>query len=438
MRYLFPLLFLATTGYALSMPVEPKESTLVVYNNNIGLVEEKKMLHITPRDTTIVYPDVASSIITNSVSLTLPQGVALYSQQYRYDKLTQKKLLQAFIGKKVSYKDTSVKLLALDGSKAIVRTQKGTIITIATADIVVDALPKELLLRPSLVWNINSSIRKRMDVTLDYLIQNIRWNSDYVVQLHKNSADLTGWVTVQNNSGKAFRNTQLYLVAGDVNRAQSPRPVMYRKSGVVLESAPAVEQTAQEGYHIYHIPFNVTLLDKENTQIKFLTKKDLPVSRLYSVRLDNPIYLRSQSKRSVTQYITFKGIDVPLPKGVVRTYSAMKKTSLLVGQSRIAHTPKNTPIKLKLGTNFDLKVVQTPLKHEKNSSFYYADVRYSVQNHSDKAKKVTLLVPFNINKGSSVHTDRSYTMVQGNLVQFVVDVSANSSVSFDVHYQSAK
>ena len=439
MQRLWTLFFLASSTYALTLSQTPESNSLVVYNSNVALVHESKQLSITPDETRIIYPDVASSIITNSVGITLPKSVTLYSQQYRYDKLTKTKLLDAYIGKPIGYKTTTPTLLAHQGNEAIVRRNDGSIVTINTQDIHLPAIPKELLIKPSLVWNVKTTKKVDTTLTLDYLIKNIRWSSDYVLHLHKNSADLTGWITIDNKSGKVFHNTQLYLLAGDINRAHTshPVPVRYMKTMVTAESIP-VEEKAHEGYHIYTIPFAVNLANNEKTQIKFFTKNDISITRTYSTYLNNPLYMRGEIKNDVTQYVELQKLDIPLPKGVVRTYSPMKDTNILLGETSIKHTPKNTPVKLKLGTNFDIKVKQTLLKRDKNDHYIFADIRYTITNNSDTQKTVTLLIPFNKNKGSKIQTQRSFRFTKGNLATFTLDIDPNTTLSFDVHFQSKK
>jgi len=48
----------------------------------------------------------------------------------------------------------------------------------------------------------------------------LSWNADYVLTVSRDdkNADLDGWVTVVNNSGTAFHNARLQLVAGELNR----------------------------------------------------------------------------------------------------------------------------------------------------------------------------------------------------------------------------
>ena len=423
------------------------ENSLIVYNGNVGLVHESKNITVKKSDTTITYEDVASTIETDSVNLKLPDSVKLYSQQYRFDKLTLSKLLDAHIDKAVqvrvlkdakNFEIIDATLLTNNGSNSLVKTKNQTIISVNSRDIIFKTIPRELLTKPSLVWNIKASKNLNTKMEIDYLIKNITWSSDYILNLNEKSANLSGWITIDNRSGKKFSDTSLYVLAGDINRASRPtirREMIYAKA--VSDSAP-VSQEAHEGYHFYTIPFKVNLANNEKTQIKFTEKKSLKVSRKYSATLQNPLYLRGEIKSDVTQYIKLKGLDIPLPKGVVRTYSKLRDTSILLGETNIKHTPKETDIELKLGKNFDLKVSQTILKRDDSQRYYIADVNYRLKNSSDTSKTVELLVPFNRNKNSIVKSSQNYKFTKGNLVTFSVQVKANATKSFKVHFETEK
>jgi len=442
-------LYLGFTALLLlsSASLASTNNSLIVYNGNVGLVHENKNIKIKKSDSTITYEDVASTIETDSVNVKLPDSVTLYSQQYRFDKLTLSKLLDAHIGKSVQVRvlrDTknftiiNATLLSSNGASSLVRNDKNRIISVNSRDIIFKSIPKELLTKPSLVWNIKATRSLKTEMEIDYLIKNITWSSDYILNLNKNSADLSGWITIDNRSGKKFDDTSLYVLAGEINRAAKPtyrREMMYAKA---VTTSPQVTQEAHEGYHFYTIPFKVNLANNEKTQIKFTDKKRLDFRRKYSASLHNPLYLRGEVKSDVSQIRKLKGLDIPLPKGVVRTYSKLKGTSILLGETSIKHTPKDTALELKLGKNFDLKVVQTVLKREDSQHYYDVDVKYSVKNSSNKSKTVELLVPFNKNKNSIVKSSQIYKFTKGNLVTFSIQVKANSSKSFKVHFESKK
>ena len=423
------------------------DNSLIVYNGNVGLVHESKNINIKKSDSTITYEDVANTIETDSVNIKLPDSVKLYSQQYRFDKLTLSKLLDAHIDKAVqvrvlkdakNFKIIDAVLLTNNGASSLVRTQNKTIISVNSKDIIFKTIPSELLTKPSLVWNVKASQNLNTKMEIDYLIKNITWSSDYILNLNEKNANLSGWITIDNRSGKKFSDTSLYVLAGEINRATKPtyrREVMYKQA--MADSAP-VRQEAHEGYHFYTIPFKVNLAKNEKTQIKFTDKKSLKFSRKYSSTLPNPLYLRGEIKSNVTQYIKLQALDIPLPKGVVRTYSKLRETSILLGETNIKHTPKDTKIELKLGKNFDLKVTQSILKRDDSERYYIADVNYSVKNSSDKSKTVELLVPFNRNKNSIVKSSQKHEFTKGNFVTFSIQIKANSSKSFKVHFESKK
>ena len=70
-------------------------------------------------------------------------------------------------------------------------------------------------------WN-SSPRPEAHTVEASYLTQGLNWRADYVVVVNQNDtkADLNGWVTVNNTSGATYRDAELKLVAGDVNRVR--------------------------------------------------------------------------------------------------------------------------------------------------------------------------------------------------------------------------
>ena len=164
------------------------DNSLIVYNGNVGLVHESKNINIKKSDSTITYEDVANTIETDSVNVKLPESVKLYSQQYRFDKLTLSKLLDAHIDKAVqvrvlkdakNFKIIDAVLLTNNGASSLVRTQNKTIISVNSKDIIFKTIPSELLTKPSLVWNVKASQNLNTNMEIDYLIKNITWSSDY-------------------------------------------------------------------------------------------------------------------------------------------------------------------------------------------------------------------------------------------------------------------
>ncbi len=440
---------LMLSSYVVAATLSPvQENSLIIYNSNVGLVHEKRDLSLRKNDTSINYEDVASSINTDSVNISIDPSVTLFSQQYRYDKLTQAKLLDAHIGKKVEvrrlknrneFQIISATLLSHNGSQAIVKTLDYKIITVQSKDIQFDTIPSELITKPSLVWNINASKDLDTSLELDYLIKNITFKSDYILNLNEKTSSLNGWISINNRSGKAFKNTTLSLLAGDLNRAPQQNIRLYKARAVsVMADAPQVAHKAFEGYHFYTIPFKVNLANNEKTQIKFLSQDNIPTTKNYEATLNNPLYLMGERKSDVLQYVSLEKLTMALPKGIIRTYGTLEGKKVLLGETNISHTPKDTPIKLKLGTNFDLKVKQTLLKRDDTKERFDVSVKYTLANHSDEPKQVTLFIPFNKNSDSHVTTKEKYRFTKGNLVTFTLTIPANETKEFQVNFKSKR
>jgi hypothetical protein len=426
---------------------ELQQSSLTIYNTNLALVHEKRAITLNEGTQILTYPDVAKSINIESINVTLPTDTKLYSQQYRYDKLTLDKLLEAHINKKISlrilknaqdFKIISATLLSYSSQNVIVQTSDYKIKIYEKRSVIFEDIPQTLITKPSLLWNVESDKNTHSSLEVDYLIKNISWSSNYILNIDKESANLTGWISIKNNSGKVFKNTDLKLLAGDINQLQPRTPTLYKSMRSSDFSSNSVSTIAHEGYHLYTIPFPITLQNNEKTQIQYLSKKDITIQRKYKVYLSNPLYMKALKKHNVTQYIALPSLDRELAKGVVRSYSKLKNQTLFIGETQISHTPKNTPIELKIGTNFDIKVEESLLSRSDTKSKLDATIEYNVKNSSDKEKTIELLVPFNKDTHSTIQTEQSYIFTPNSKLLFKIKVAPNTTQKFKAHYTKTK
>ena len=88
--------------------------------------------------------------------------------------------------------------------------------------VILPKIPENLIAKPTLVWMLNNTLRGKQKVEASYLTDGIGWKADYVATLNKDDtkADLTGWVTIDNKSGAAYKDATIQLIAGDVNRVE--------------------------------------------------------------------------------------------------------------------------------------------------------------------------------------------------------------------------
>jgi hypothetical protein len=441
-------LVLSGSLYASTLSKISNEDSLIVYNSNVGLVHEQRNLSISQEESNIIYEGVANSIEIDSVNVSLPREINLKSQQYRFDKLTQSKLLEAHIGKNIevrlpkddqSFKIINARLLSSENTKSLVQASDGNIITVDSDAIIFREIPEKLITKASLVWNVETTNNVNAAMQIDYLINNISWQSNYILNLSKDEATLDGWISIDNRSGKAYEDVDLHVLAGDINRA-GQQPVQYKqvRAMAMMEDSPNVTHQAHEGYHFYTVPFKVSIANNEKTQIKFIHRTNIAAQRKYTAILSNPSSFNGYSEHVLTQSISLSPLDIALPKGVVRTYSQLNKTNILLGESNLEHTPKESVINLEIGKSFDLKVTESIEKRDDSQYSLNATMKYTLKNNSEETKTFELFIPFNKDENSKIKTDSAFTYTKGNLVTFSIPVEAMGTKEIFVNFISQK
>ena len=405
---------------------DQKNVAITIYNSNIALVKDTRTLKL-PRGTSQVrFMDVAQQINAATVhikSLTAPNALAVVEQSYEYDLLNPAKLLDKYVGKEITLvlkklennseklEPTRATLLSNNGGQ--VWQIGGQIVINPTniAEIRFDTLPQDLIAKPTLVWTLNNTGADSHTVEASYLTNGIGWRSDYVVVVNQDDtkADLNGWVTINNNSGTTYKNADLKLVAGDVNRVQEQPQMLAMKSargGAMAEAqAPQFQEKAFFEYHLYSLQRPTTVKNNETKQISLLSaanfavKKELVLNgqQYYYQGYNNP---GEPIKEKVGVYVEFKnakenGLGQPLPAGIVRVYKADDTGAhQFIGENNIDHTPKDERVKIKLGDAFDVVAErkQTDYKAISRRVFEYAyEIR--IRNHKEEAVSVVVNEP---------------------------------------------
>ena len=394
------------------------ELAVTVYNSDLALVRDVRNVQI-PRGTSdLHFMDIAATVNPATVhfrSLTEPARVGVLEQNYEYDLLEPDKLLRKYVGREVtlvrtriegsSTRDEDVKARLLSYNTAPVWEINGEIVTGMPANhIRFPELPGNLFSHPTLIWTLDNTGGTRHRVEASYLARSLSWIADYVLTVARDdrTADLDGWVTVTNGSGTTFRNAQLQLVAGDLNRVKRELGAM---TADVMERAPAAApQMSQESfseYHLYSLARKTTINNAETKQVNMLGATAFPITKRYVVDGKYAYYRGSRTgaaiKDEVEVFYQFTneekgGLGMPMPAGVVRVYQADSKGGLqFVGEDRIDHTPKDETLNLKIGNAFDIVCERKQRDFQKIASDVY-EFEYEITLRNHKATPVTVEV----------------------------------------------
>src|SRR5262249_25140739 len=303
-------------------------------------------------------------------------------------------------------------------------------------------VPANLYDRPTLLMSLENSGAAKQKIESSYLAGNLSWNADYVLTVARDdkAADLDGWVTVVNNSGAAFHNAKLQLVAGDLNRI--PEVGRYRAADMVAKAVPAAPagagfvQEAFSEYHLYSLGRRTSVEDKETKQISLLEGTGVPVEKLFVVNGQNFYYHNAQNpgsplKDPVQVFYKFKneekaGLGIPLPAGNLRVYQKDSKGGLLfIGEDHIDHTPKDEFVTVKIGNAFDVVAERKQTDFKKIADrVWEMEFEIKLRNHKDTPITVQVNEPIG-GSWEMISASYKYRKTAAFAAQFDVPVKAN-------------
>lgn len=433
---------------------------VTIYNENLALIKDTRQIRLDRGGNTLAFRDVSSLIRPETAllrSLTRSDGLSIIEQNFDFDLLTPQKLLQKYVGKNVRIvkthpttgEETIESAKVLSANNGVVLQIGDRIETGISGRIIYDKIPDNLRDRPTLVMQLDNSIKNVQTVELSYLTGGLSWKADYVAELSSDdsSLDLNGWVTLTNTSGTQYSNALLQLVAGDVNRVRQDVKYELGVQDVLMRERKAKSVMSEESlfeYHLYSLGHPTTLADNQTKQVALLNANHVTVNKEYLLK-GADYYYHSQygeigQKLKVGVYVDFKnneksGLGMALPKGTIRVYKKDSKgNAQFVGEDAIDHTPENEDVKLKLGDAFDVTAHKKQTSFKKRSSIlsynYVFDIAFEIKLKNAKKEDVTVKlhepIPGDWSMKSSSHKHKK---VASGTAEWEVKVPAEGSAT---------
>jgi hypothetical protein len=392
------------TGAGASAAAGSRDVAVTVYNENLGVVKDKRKFSLTSGMSELKFTDVASLIDPTSVHLR-PLGKAsleVISQDYRYDLVSTDKLLERYLDQPidVSTKDDQVKrgtLMSYDASSLVIQDPGGGLSLLNRAEVRqvgLKELPKGLITRPTLVWKLKSDSGGDQPLEVSYMTGGLDWHAEYVAVLNEagTSLDLQGWASVENRSGATFDDAKIKLVAGSIHRAPAPIQPLYRGGAdMMVKSANAMVERGFFEYHLYEVPMRATLSNNEVKQLGMLQADGIKCAKKFT-------YDGQRDAKQVMVSVEFEnatasGLGMPLPAGVVRVFQRDKDESLeLAGEDRIEHTPKNEKVRVSVGGAFDIAAERKQMDQKQvTPRLIETSFQITLKNHKTEPVEVTIV-----------------------------------------------
>ncbi|MGH6618453.1 MAG: DUF4139 domain-containing protein, partial [Alphaproteobacteria bacterium] len=276
-------------------PQDRTAMELTVYNGNLALVRETRRVSLTKGVNSLALTGVSPAMqpATASVAVQAQKPVTQIGQTFAFDLLTPEALLRHSVGNTVRVirtnpatgEETTESAKVLSARDGVILQIGDRIETGIPGRIVYDALPPTLREKPTLLATVEAAAAEPATLDLRYLTGGVSWQADYLAELDKNGSSLSvqAVATLTNNSGAAYEDATLRLVAGTIN--QGPvgfRPEMMRTMAAkdAAAAAPVPSQPVGD-MHVYPIPRKTTLADRETRQIVLFESARVPVAREY-------------------------------------------------------------------------------------------------------------------------------------------------------------
>jgi hypothetical protein len=424
------LLLLCTALPALAAEVvstlaDQEEVAVTIYNDDLALVRDRRQLTLPKGEFDLALREVSARIRPETAllrSLSHPQGLTVFEQNFDFDLLTPDKLLDKYVGREVQMVRVHPQTGADQSETAtVLATTEGVVLKIGDrietgfpGRLVFADVPANLRDRPTLVVALASDHLAMQQLELSYLTGGLGWQADYVAGLSadEKTLDLSGWVTLTNQSGTTYKNARLQLVAGDVNRVRDelrlPRTMMM-EDAMVKAAAPMMAEESLFEYHLYTLPRPTTLKENQTKQVALLAASGVPVRKEYRLNGGSHYYQGQYGdlgeKLKVAVFVEVDNrktarLGLPLPKGVVRVYKQDRAGQpQFIGEDRIDHTPENETVRLKLGDAFDVTANRKQTDFRKLGGDGRYNYRFEsafeikLKNAKDEAVTVTVVEP---------------------------------------------
>ena len=378
---------------------------VTIYNENFSLVRSSIDLALSKGIQSYFMDDIPSTIEANSVIIKPLKGnIEIFSQNYEYDLANTSKILEKYIEKdievitedevkfigKLQFNDNSTIGIIEKNTNKLILIQRDEIRNISLAE-----LPKNFFLKPTLHWRLNSPKAGKFPIDFSYICTGMKWDVTYNTVWNEDigKLEINSWVTIINKTGKAFIDTKLKLIAGDVQKISQQierRSYAQYDKAMAVGSVPDFAEKAFHDFHMYTLSENVNINNNQTKQLRlFPTKTVNAVSRYEYIT-------NSTDVQSKIKFINSKkdGLGIPLPKGVVKIYKKDDADDELefIGEDALAHTAKDEEVLLTTGNAFDLVAETLTMERRKISKrIIERDIKVTLKNRSGKTKIITVM-----------------------------------------------
>lgn len=471
---------------------------LTIYNQEFAVVRQGLGLDLRGGQNHVEVTDITGHLEPDSVFLrSLEDGrrLRILEQNYRNDPVSEQLLLSLYEGKTIDfltpdkatvqgkiirsgfvphstttygqrYEQTQMAFVQQGAGQPVIEVSGKLQFTLPGQPLF-PALADDTVLKPTLSWELETDKLGKTMAELSYVTGGMNWEASYNVVAPTKGTDLelVGWVTLDNQSGKTFRDARIKLMAGDVNKIH-PNVAYNAKSAVaysvdgVVRAGPEVTEKAFDEYHLYTLERPTTLHDRETKQVEFVRAAGVKSKTVYvydgwkvdanfrgwpmeTIRTQDAFGTQSNAKVWAMQ--EFKNssenhLGMPLPKGRVRFYRRDDDGQLeFTGENEIDHTPKDELIRIYTGNAFDITGERRRVDYKLNNQARWVDESFEIEVRNHKTTPVEVRIVEHLYRWTNWDISKSsdpFKKVDSQTAAFTVQIPPDGEkvLTYQIHY----
>lgn len=476
-----------------SRAADQTKLSLTVYSNGRAMIRDSRKINFEKGRVFLEFQDVSAQMRAETAqfkAVSSSADIAVLEQNLEFDLLSPQKMLEKYLGKSVSIirthptngSETSEPAEVLAVANGVVLKTKDRIETGIPGRLSFSEVPANLRAEPTLSLLVDSKKRGEREVELNYLSDGINWKADYIAELNteEDSTQLTGLVTLTNQSGTSFRNAQLQLMGGDiqtVDRGSYRSKAMSRTAEMVMAYAaeadsapPNMSSDAFFEYHLYTLPRSTSVMSNQTKQVTMLQAADVASRKELVFTSSGQNFYNDPSGAFSEEagegegspddaelgapvgggvFLVFENdkqsrLGMPMPAGTVRVYKKDKNNmSQFLGEDNIRHVPEGERVRVRLGSSFDVMArrKRTSFKNvpvtgglKKVVRSTESGVRVTFKNAKSKAQKVIFreVIP---GEWKITSSSAEYKKINKDNAEWQVEVPAKGKANLDYKVQ---
>jgi hypothetical protein len=423
---------------------------ITITNSNLGLIKETRILELEKGIHQFHLEDIPAQIEPTSV-LVESEGSTfnVIEQNFEFDLISVDKILNKFLDKEIQIIQpdqnlVSGKLMSSSGSDLILLDGEGNLQIVPRSDgqkiLLKNYSENEssFITKPTLVWMVKSNQSGKHKCRVSYLSNGLDWHADYVGRLNDEDTeiDLACWVTLENRSGKNFKDARLKLIAGEMKTVTRGIPKQATDRLMAFnEAEPAFEQQDLFEYKSFKLNRRTDLKNNQIKQIQLFPETNSKIDKSYLVTSQNPekpaviINMLNSEKNN---------LGFPLPGGKIRLYKGTSDDMEFIGENLVKHTPKDEKIEIEVGNAFDISSERKILKTERPTKrSQIQNIEYSIRNHKNSDIEVEVQEIFSLyQQVELISSNFKPVETQAGFIKFKIPVKKNNETNLTLEYKT--